>query len=358
MRMPLNEVYMLACADGSLYTGWTNDLSARLQAHQEGRGAKYTRSRLPVRLAYQQACLSPTAARKREAELKRHTRAAKLELIARYDGLLALARQQLQAWHRPDEGLLLLREKEGIALFRVLQPEGPAVLKLFTGETGRAEPAFYKLLAAEGLQTLPPFQMDAKALLLPDLHAPGRYALAGEQHMASPGHMEALGRWYRALHQIPVERHPWLPLSKEWAALSPEGLARAWPALAAQGAGPELLSRLERLIHKAAGLPLRLCYNDFYYVNLVVGREEPGAFMMDYGRMGLNHPALDLVNALWFSPPDARAAFLSSYGLDWGEEAWAQLLPPLQDWLLGESKAAETLLSEAYGEQLSHFLKV
>ena len=51
MRMPLNEVYMLACADGSLYTGWTNDLSARLQAHQEGRGAKYTRSRLPVRLA-------------------------------------------------------------------------------------------------------------------------------------------------------------------------------------------------------------------------------------------------------------------------------------------------------------------
>ena len=109
-------------------------------------------------------------------------------------------------------------------------------------------------------------------------------------------------------------------------------------------------------MQQAASLPLRLCYNDFYYVNLVVGREEPLAFMMDYGRMGLNHPGLDLVNALWFSPPDARAAFLSSYGLDWGEEAWARLLPSLQDWLLGDARAVETLLSESYGEQLSRFL--
>ena len=48
-------VYILRCGDGTLYTGCTNDLPRRLQAHQSGRGAKYTRSRLPVELVYQEA---------------------------------------------------------------------------------------------------------------------------------------------------------------------------------------------------------------------------------------------------------------------------------------------------------------
>ena len=46
----MNYTYVLLCADGTLYTGWTNDLPRRLEAHNAGRGAKYTRSRLPVRL--------------------------------------------------------------------------------------------------------------------------------------------------------------------------------------------------------------------------------------------------------------------------------------------------------------------
>ena len=49
-------VYILRCGDGTLYTGCTNDLPRRLQAHQSGRGAKYTRSRLPVELVYQRPC--------------------------------------------------------------------------------------------------------------------------------------------------------------------------------------------------------------------------------------------------------------------------------------------------------------
>lgn len=52
-------VYILRCGDGTLYTGCTNDLPRRLQAHQSGRGAKYTRSRLPVELVYQEAVPGP-----------------------------------------------------------------------------------------------------------------------------------------------------------------------------------------------------------------------------------------------------------------------------------------------------------
>ena len=75
-------VYILRCGDGTLYTGCTNDLPRRLRAHQAGRGAKYTRSRLPVELVYREAVPDRSAALRREAAIKRMDRRAKLALIA------------------------------------------------------------------------------------------------------------------------------------------------------------------------------------------------------------------------------------------------------------------------------------
>ena len=75
-------VYILRCGDGTLYTGCTNDLARRLRAHQSGRGAKYTRSRLPVELVYWEAAEDRAAALRREAAVKRMNRREKLALIA------------------------------------------------------------------------------------------------------------------------------------------------------------------------------------------------------------------------------------------------------------------------------------
>ena len=75
-------VYILRCGDGTLYTGSTNDLPRRLRAHQAGRGAKYTRSRLPVELVYQEPAADRSAALRREAAIKALTRGEKLALIA------------------------------------------------------------------------------------------------------------------------------------------------------------------------------------------------------------------------------------------------------------------------------------
>lgn len=72
---------MLKCADGSLYTGYTNDLQKRVGVHNSGRGAKYTKSRLPVRLVYSEEHESKSSALKREAEIKKLTRAQKEKLI-------------------------------------------------------------------------------------------------------------------------------------------------------------------------------------------------------------------------------------------------------------------------------------
>ncbi len=74
-------VYMLRCADGSLYTGATSDLPRRLRQHERGMAAAYTRSRRPVLLVFGEPAASRSAALRREAALKRLTRAEKLLLI-------------------------------------------------------------------------------------------------------------------------------------------------------------------------------------------------------------------------------------------------------------------------------------
>ncbi len=81
----MNVVYMLRCGDGSLYTGWTNDLEHRIKMHSEGRGGKYTRAHLPVELVYVEGFETPTEARRREAKIKQLSRAEKLRLIDRKD---------------------------------------------------------------------------------------------------------------------------------------------------------------------------------------------------------------------------------------------------------------------------------
>ena len=76
----MNFVYMLMCSDGSIYTGWTNDLERRTAAHKSGRGCKYTRSRLPVELIYQEEHETKKQAMSREWHIKRLSHSEKLAL--------------------------------------------------------------------------------------------------------------------------------------------------------------------------------------------------------------------------------------------------------------------------------------
>jgi putative endonuclease len=80
------QVYLLRCRDGTLYAGATNDLSARVARHAAGKGARYTRSRLPVELVFSVRVSGRGAALRREAALKRLTRAEKLALVVRWRG--------------------------------------------------------------------------------------------------------------------------------------------------------------------------------------------------------------------------------------------------------------------------------
>jgi putative endonuclease len=74
-------VYIVECADRTLYTGWTMDVARRLKAHNAGRGARYTQQRGPVRLVYVEELPDRRTALKRELQIKRMPRAEKLKLI-------------------------------------------------------------------------------------------------------------------------------------------------------------------------------------------------------------------------------------------------------------------------------------
>lgn len=77
----MNYTYIVKCADGTLYTGWTNDLDKRMKAHNCGKGAKYTKTRRPVKLVYYEEHDTKNEAMSREYAIKQLTRKEKVTLI-------------------------------------------------------------------------------------------------------------------------------------------------------------------------------------------------------------------------------------------------------------------------------------
>ncbi|WP_092337747.1 GIY-YIG nuclease family protein [Butyrivibrio sp. M55] len=79
----MNYTYIVECADGSLYCGWTNDLDKRIKDHNAGKGAKYTKTRLPVKLVYFEEFDTKEEAMSREWHIKQLRREKKMELIVK-----------------------------------------------------------------------------------------------------------------------------------------------------------------------------------------------------------------------------------------------------------------------------------
>ena len=80
----MNHTYIIECEDGTLYTGWTNNLEKRFEAHCTGKGAKYTKSHKPKAIVYKESFDTKEAAMAREYQIKHMSRKQKLDLIASY----------------------------------------------------------------------------------------------------------------------------------------------------------------------------------------------------------------------------------------------------------------------------------
>ncbi len=79
----MHFIYILKCSDGTLYTGYTNNLEKRIETHNDGKGAKYTRGRRPVKMVYSEKFHSKSKALKREWEIKKMERVEKINLLGK-----------------------------------------------------------------------------------------------------------------------------------------------------------------------------------------------------------------------------------------------------------------------------------
>jgi len=147
-------VYVLRCRDGSLYTGWTVDLTARLAAHRNGRGSRFVRSRLPVELRAFWLVPDAGAARSEEARFKAFTRAEKLRSIARGKVFSrdvreapAVREPPLRRRRHPG-GLMATKNVAPTVRARIVTPKGDIVFKFYPNEARLHSAAFIKLARA------------------------------------------------------------------------------------------------------------------------------------------------------------------------------------------------------------------
>ncbi len=120
----MEYVYILECADGSYYTGWTNDLAGRYQAHKERKGAKYTKSHPPVRIAHAEGFLNRTDAQSREFHIKKLTHEEKKELVKLSDYPANISVEEIIRRITNMEELKIYRCNKCKKTFAVIRPHG------------------------------------------------------------------------------------------------------------------------------------------------------------------------------------------------------------------------------------------
>ena len=232
-----------------------------------------------------------------------------------------------------------LRDKAGIALYRVSSEGNSYILKVFANMEDRREIANYKLLASLGVPTLPMIKHTDCALLLPDLEFDPLYRTGRAEDLNDPDVARALGRWYRLLHEKGRELfksqafddiYDWTDIltleNMEFTAEKTNSRDNPlWPALR---------DRFTELRRRVDGFSRTLAYNDFWWTNLAVARDKSSAMMLDFNLMGRGYAYGDIRNVTSALSKDCEEIFTAQYG--------PENISP-------EEQAADAVLSHLHG---------
>lgn len=246
----------------------------------------------------------------------------------------------------------LLRSKAGISLYRVETEGKRLILKVFEKQEDTREIENYRILSSLGIPTLPLLGCTQNAILLPEVgdgseneaispqnHFTGttftvdaanpklntaNYRLGREDDLFNPQAARAIARWYKTLHAKGREY-----LSGNAISLYDESDSLTLDTLkqVAEKTGTtdhtlwqETARHFDRIRDRISALPRTLTYNDFYWTNLIVSKDQESAFMFDYNLLGKGTAYGDIRNVTSSLSPDAAQAFLEEYGMDFAEE--------------------------------------
>jgi len=238
--------------------------------------------------------------------------------------------------------LELLRDKDGVALYRVYPAQGSMVLKVFEQEAYAREIDCYELLASLGIQTIKVLAKTGRALLMEDLLNSDSFRLGKETDCSDPGVMGNLGAWYRQLHG---KGRPYLAAQtdprrfySELDEFTQDNIQQAplWTQTAENPFWNRLTASYDAIEAWLLQAEMTLCYNDFHWDNLAVSKDDSSAFMFDYNFLGRGLAASDLSNALCFSDEQGKAAFMAAYQLNISpqERVMESLLSPVTSLLI------------------------
>lgn len=211
-----------------------------------------------------------------------------------------------------------LRLKDGVAVYRVTGKRSSYILKYFEKQADRREIENYRILQSLGIPTLQIIAHTDSALLMEDVDQSAILRLGVEADMRDPRVMRQLAKWYKQLHgkgKAYVAAHG-RGMYDETDAITLENMAYAAVKTGTESNPVWALLRenFEAFSKKAASVTRTLTYNDFYYTNLIVAKDDSAAFMFDYNLLGKGYVYTDLRNVTYALGKNAKEAFLAEYG--------------------------------------------
>ncbi len=225
---------------------------------------------------------------------------------------------QLRQMGLTRDHMTILQDKDGITVARVFCGTDSYILKSFQKPEHRREIANYHLLHSLGIPTIKVLAATDSALLLEDLGCSPVYRLGNKEDMDHPAVAGKLAEWYHALHQggydYVAEHGNSLYDESDFFTLENIALIAGktktedWPSWKL------LQQHFHDITQKLASARKTLTYNDFYYTNMAVARDNSSALMFDYNLLGKGMAISDLRNVTYPLSPAAKNAFLSAYG--------------------------------------------
>ena len=233
------------------------------------------------------------------------------------------AQSELQRMNIAYDTLSLIRNKDGVSVWRVNTENGSVVMKCFDKQEYRREIANYQLLKSLGIPTLKMIAHTDCSFIMEDIEH-SKYRLATEEDTSDPETAKKIAQWYNILHQNGREYANTHPMFDECDTITEENIYKIKERTGTDGLPVWTLieDNFDKIHSIAIRLPRTLNYNDFYYTNLVVARDGSSVLVFDYNLLGKGYVYSDIRNVCCsLGNDDARKAFLTEYGnYDEGEK--------------------------------------
>ena len=211
-----------------------------------------------------------------------------------------------------------IREKDGIALLRIKTGKRCFVFKYFENDEFRREIEIYDILNSLEIETVKVFAMTEKSILMEDITASNTFRLGMKEDLSDPVVAKALARWYRNLHFAGYDyiEENGKDFYCENSVVTKKNLAFVKNKTKTENlpVWKIIEDNFEKIESAIKSEIYTFNYNDFYYTNLVVGKDKSKAFMFDYNLFGKGSAYSDINNVCWSLSEDAKKAFCEEYG--------------------------------------------